>query len=145
LIVGGLMLSTTIIASSFTTGDTMTYSTRAVIANSLGRIDEIITARAGFSGARLGPDGLPGVTNGYFSAGEYARLRPQLLAVPGVAAVAPAVSETVSLVDATSHQSKSKLTLIALPLDYDPTFGALLSLDGRPLTLADAGSDGIYV
>ena len=145
LIVTGLMLSTAIITSSLTTGDTMSFSARSIIADSLGRIDEIIVAQTGGEGARLGPDGLAGVTNGEFSADQYAALRPRLLAIPGVAGVAPALSEVVSLVDATSRQSKEKVTLIALPPDYDPTFGAITSLDGRPLTLAQLGPGEIYL
>lgn len=145
LIVSGLMLSTAIITSSFTTGDTMTYSTRAVIAASLGRVDEVIVTRSRFDEARLGPDGLPGITNGYFAASEFDRLRPQLQAIPNVAGVTPALSEAVSLVDATSKQSKTKVTLIALPNAYAPAFGSLVDLEGRAASLGALGSDEIYL
>lgn len=145
LIVGGLMLSTAIISSSFTTGDTMAFSTRSVIAASLGRVDEIILTRSGYDEAHLGPDGLPGVTSGYFPASTYAQLRPRLAAIPGVAGVTPAISEAVSLVDATSKQSKTQVTLIALPTDYNPTFGLLVGLDGSTTTLTALGGDELYL
>ncbi|HEY8744242.1 MAG TPA: FtsX-like permease family protein, partial [Chloroflexota bacterium] len=145
LIISGLMLSTAIITSSFTTGDTMAYSTRAIIAASLGRIDEIIVTRSGYDEARLGPDGLPGVTNGYFPASRFDQLSPQLQSIPGVAGVAPAISESVSLVDATSKQSKTKVTLLALPPNYSAAFGLLVGLDGRSAPLAALAGDEIYV
>ncbi len=145
LIVSGLMLSTAIITSSFTTGDTMAYSTRAIIAASLGRIDEIIVTRSGFDEARLGPNGLPGVTNGYFPSSRFDQLGPQLQAIPGVAGVAPAISESVSLVDATSKQSKTKVTLLALPANYSAAFGLLVGLDGRSAPLTALAGDEIYV
>lgn len=145
LIIGGLMLSTAIIASSFTTGDTMAFSTRSLIAASLGRVDEVIVTRSSYDETHLGPDGLPGITNGYFAAAKYDQVRQQLQAIPNVAGVTPAISEAVSLVDATSKQSRTKVTLLALPVDVSAAFGVLAGLDGRPAPLSALADDQIYV
>src|SRR5438046_3195388 len=45
LIVAGLMLGTTIIASALATGDTMNHSIRATATRQLGQTDEIVAAR----------------------------------------------------------------------------------------------------
>lgn len=145
LIVVGLGLSTAIVSSSFSTGDTMTYTARSLIADTLGRVDEVIVSLSLGRDRRLGPDGLSGLTTGYFSQSDYDRLRPGLLAIPGVAGVTPAISESVSLVDASSQQSKSQVTLIGLPVDYDLAFRRLVRLDDRVATLAELGPDELYL
>ena len=60
LIVAGIMISTLIMAASFGTGDTLTFSIRQAVVDGLGTIDEfVLSARAGendqFGGAAYVP------------------------------------------------------------------------------------------
>ncbi len=145
LIVAGLMLSTSIITSSMATGDTMSYAARDLVAQSLGRVDEVIVGDLARRNVQISPEGLSGATNGYFGSARYDALRPALLAIPGVAGVAPAIVQQASLIDRTSGQSKTSVTVLALPPGYDPAFGALLDLDGHALSLAGLGPDEVLL
>src|SRR5579871_3736388 len=57
LIVFGLMLSSVIVTSAFSTGDTISYSIRAEAVKGLGAIDEIVSART--SRSVSGPTYIP--------------------------------------------------------------------------------------
>ncbi len=145
LIVLGLMLSTAVVSSSFATGDTMSYTARSLVADTLGRVDEVVVSFSRGRGARLGPNGLSGLSTFYFDESEYTTLRPKIKALQGVAGVTGAIVEQASLVDRTSRQSKTAVTVIGLPIDYDPAFGRLVTLDGTEMTLGQLGPDEVYV
>src|SRR3954451_4117546 len=42
LVVAGLALGTAVVTSALFTGDTMTYTVRSLVADSLGRVDEVV-------------------------------------------------------------------------------------------------------
>src|SRR5262245_21969142 len=100
LVVAGLMLGTAVVASALFTGDTMTHTVRALVADSLGRVDEVVVQ------TRISPRGQNRrwfealataapltAASGYFAA----TLADRLDAVPGdgkaVAALVPAIVE----------------------------------------------------
>jgi putative ABC transport system permease protein len=111
LVVLGLMLGTAIVAAAMGTGDTIALTVRSTVLESLGETDEVVSVR--------GAD-----TTGLAAAGEETGapwLDESVLAtVDGVVAgsalvdgVAPAVVETVAVLDETTRQAEPRLTLFA--------------------------------
>src|SRR3954451_4422687 len=111
LIVLGLMLGTTIIASALLTGDTMATTVRGSVLRSLGTTDEVVIA--GTSAGIAGTDPSLTAQRPYFAADR------ALTAVRGAAAslpvdnVAAAIVEPVAAQDTTARTTDPKVTLFA--------------------------------
>src|SRR5579884_283974 len=151
LVVAGLALGTAVVSSALFTGDTMSYTVRALVADSLGRGDEVVVQM------RLSPgnqnrrwfealvNGAP-LTAGssYFDAAVVSRLQAALRPGSAVVALAPAIVEQAALVDLTSQQMVANANVLALPADYPAVLGALARPSGEPLALGALGPDELY-
>ena len=137
LIVVGLMLSTLIITTALSTGDTVAYSIRAGVAEGLGRIDEAVTNQPGAT--------IHGGPASYFSADLAPRVAGALRGNPGVAAVSAASLESVSVIDTTSRQSKAKVAILGVPADVAGDLGSLSAVDGSNATMAQLGPGEVYL
>ncbi len=123
LVVAGLALGTAIVTSALFTGDTMTYTVRSLVADSLGRVDEVVVQ------SWLGPraqnrrwmealaQGAP-LTAGssYFDLAVFERLIATRDPDGAVAALVPAIAEQVTLVDRTTQQLILNANLIGIPV-----------------------------
>ncbi len=140
LIVAGLMLGTTIIASALATGDTMSTTIRSSILQAYGQTDEIISSQS------VSTDAPPGLGT-----------RPTMLSetvVPWVVmaakadrdidGVTPAIVEPIAMQAARSRQTEPRVNLFTA----DPTmmngFGTIHGRDG-PVTLAALGPHQLYL
>ncbi len=152
LVVAGLALGTTVVTSALFTGDTMTYTVRSLVADSLGRVDEVIVQswlgvrgqnrrwiEAIAQGAPLTAGG------GYFDAAIHERLTAGLSPDSPVAALVPAIVEQGTLVDLTTQQLVVNANVLGLPADFPAVLGALAAPDGAPLALARLGRDAVYI
>jgi len=134
LIVIGLMLATVIITSALGVGDTISYSLRSGYVQSLGPVDELVGTQSGFSN---------GATS-YFPVGITTQIRQRLAAVP-VAGVAPSIVETVAIQDLTTRQTKARMGILGVPVDYPAAFSGITSTDGTPVSLSGLAANHVYL
>lgn len=135
LIVLGLMLATLIITAAFVTGDTLSYSIRAVAVEGMGEIDEVIQTAAGSVGPR------------YFKMERCELLAEELAGYPLVDRLLPAVGESAPVVNLTRRRSLNRIQIMGLrPEDaWVLPRGELTSPDGLPLQLEALGADEVYL
>ena len=107
LIIIGLMLSTVIITSAFGTGDTIVYTLRSLATRSMGNTDEVVDSGITATGS---PN--------YFQYSRFEELRDGLLDYDKVDAVVPSILEIAPLIDMTTRQNASRVTLFAPDSDY---------------------------
>jgi putative ABC transport system permease protein len=121
LIVLGLMLGTTIVASALATGDTMSYTIRSEALTAMGQVDEIVSAR----GTNVDVDADIGQATGarYLDATTAAEVVTAARASGLVDAVAPAIGEQVSVRAPRSGQIEPRVTLFAAAADDARAFG----------------------
>src|SRR5689334_11013392 len=143
LIVVGLMLGTTIIASALATGDTMNHSIRATATKQLGATDEIVAARgaaddiSGELGAATG--------TGYFPERTAAKVERAL--APGNLAdgVTGAILEDVALQSPLQRQTEPSVTLFAPDPARMTGFAPIRSTGGGTVTLDELGTGEAYL
>ena len=152
LAVAGLALGTAVVASALFTGDTMTYTVRSLVADSLGRVDEVVVP------ARITPGaqnrrwlealvaGAP-LTAGanYFDARRHTALAAALPPGSPIAALVPAIVEQGALIDRTTQQLALNVTVLALPRDTPPVLGPPAGPDGIPLPFAPLAPGAVYL
>src|SRR6185437_5543541 len=133
LIVFGLMLATTFVASSLAVDDTITLAVRTVAVYNLGRVDEDVT-------------GGVGPLNLY--AQEAASPVTQALAYdPAVAGIAPALVAPNTLVaDETAREVRGGVAAIGMQPDHAGVLGALTdTTTGAPRPLQALGASEVYL
>ncbi len=143
LIIVGLMLSTVIVTSAFSTGDTVSYTIRSATITNLGNIDESVSA----SGAQLGRLGAGGglVAAIYLPVSVQQRIRAALAGNASVDGVTGVVARNIPLQDLTSGQTKNQNVLAGIPSNYPAAFGPLTTVGGTPVTLSQLGPDEVYI
>ncbi len=142
LIVFGLMLSSIIVTSAFSTGDTISYSIRSLAVSGLGAIDEIVSASQSAQGSANGARGSAGAA--YFPVSVIDRVRKAINSqdVDGIVGV---IAQPAPLQDSTSHQTKANTLLVGLPSNYPPAFGPLTALDGTTVSLSQLAPGQVYL
>src|SRR6185437_12130852 len=129
LIIVGLMLSTVIITSAFSTGDTVSYSIRNATIKNLGYIDESVTSTGtGQNAAAAG-----GVA--YIPAAVQKKVLAILAANQNVDGYTTVLARGAALQDTTSGQTKNQNVLAGLPANVPSTFGPLTSSTGAVVTI----------
>ena len=139
LIVIGLTLATIIITSAFGTGDTITYSIRSAAVDQLGQIDETLRVAQNADGASSDIRGVQ-----YFPIGEFSRLRDSLRGYEAIDGLTPAIVESAPLVDVTSQQNKSRVSVFGLLPDGDSLF-VPAGPDGQRVDLGSLAANEVYV
>ncbi|MDP9371294.1 MAG: FtsX-like permease family protein, partial [Chloroflexota bacterium] len=154
LIVFGLTLSTTVLGAAFGTGDTITYTLRALVTESLGTVDEVIVInppRTGDAerarsllqgGGTFG--GLRASDLGFFAAGEADRLREATRESRAIAALEPAIADQVTVIHGETQQLQTAVALLAIRTPPE-AFGTLRSGEGAPLRLEDLAPDEVVL
>src|SRR5690348_4038806 len=130
LIVTGLMLATTIIASALTTGDTMNRTVRSAVIESLGRTDELVSAR----GTENDPAQQLGTSSSvdYFPQSLVPAVERALRGTGLVDGVAPAIVEPIAIQDATTRRTEARVSLFATPPASMRGFGTIRDRSGHP-------------
>jgi putative ABC transport system permease protein len=147
LIVGGLMLGTTIIASALASGDTMSHTIRSAAIESLGATDEIVSAQ----GAEIdfGRDTMVslGEATGvdYFSEDLVPTITHELLRSDRFDGVAPAIIEPVAVQNVTKRQNEPRVTLFASSGPHLAAFGDIRTVRGQVVSLDDLSPGQIYL
>jgi putative ABC transport system permease protein len=143
LIVTGLMLGTTIIASALVTGDTMSRTVRSTVFRSLGQTDELVSVRGAEQAAALAEDS--GTRVRYMSERDVAAVERALRRTGLVDGVTPAIIEPVAVQDLTSRRTESRVTLFGSDPARMAGFGAIRTTAGRTVALTQLGAGEIYI
>ena len=143
LIVTGLMLGTTIIASALASGDTMSHTIRMSAIQSLGSTDELISVR----GANVNTDVSLGEATGvdYFGEDVVPLITHELLRSRHFDGAAPAIVEPVAVQDLTARQNEPRVTLFASSSPSLQAFGPIRTQQGQVVTLDDLRAGEVYL
>jgi putative ABC transport system permease protein len=143
LIVLGLMLGTTIVASALASGDTMSNTIRSSAVESLGNTDVLVSAKGADVdvtvplGQATGVDYVPEIV--------LTRITGELLKSPHFDGVAPAIIEPVAVQDVTSRQNEPRVTLFASDAAGLAAFAEIRSQRGPIVRLDDLVSNEVYL
>jgi putative ABC transport system permease protein len=111
LIVVGLMLGTTIVATALTTGDTMNHTIRATAVRTLGQTDELVSAKGTELSLGTGLGSSTGVE--YFDEDVVEEIDSALAGTDLVDGVTPAIIEQVAAQAPEQRQTEPRVTLFA--------------------------------
>ena len=139
LVVVGLMLATAIIMSAFTTGDSMTYSVKSSVIQSLRSMDELIRVDEDselWENQAVADD---------FSDEIFTEIAAELDPDPDVDGLLPVVAETVAVVNLESQQFEANALITGLDPARASTFDEVLDTDGTPVDISSLGDDELYL
>ena len=134
LIVVGLMLGTTIVATALTTGDTMSHTIRGTAVATLGQTDELVSAKGTEVTLGTGLGSATGVE--YFDEGVVDRIDAALAGTDLVDGVTPAVIEQIAVQAPEQRQTEPRVTLFAADPARMDGFGTIEGAAGE-VTLGD--------
>src|SRR5918995_185646 len=146
LIVLGLMLGTTIIASALVTGDTMSHTIRTAAITSLGQTDELVSVRGAEVDTEVEVGGTTGIE--YFSEDVFPEIEYELLLGHEdlIDGVAPAIVEPLAVQSVTTRQSEPRVTLFASSQAHLGAFGEVRRhSDGEPQYLNDLRRGEVFL
>jgi putative ABC transport system permease protein len=142
LIVVGLMLGTAIVSAALTTGDTMSYSIRALAVDVLGQTDELVTAKGEEIEAAVDQQS----TNvEYFPERYVGEVRRALAGSPLVDGITPAIAESVAVQNPRSRQTEPRVTMAASDPASQGGFDVPRDEHGRAAPLTDLRPGEVYV
>ena len=139
LVVVGLMLATAIIMSAFTTGDSMTYSVKSSVIQSLRSMDELIRVDEDselWENQAVADD---------FSDEIFTEIAAELDPDPDVDGLLPVVAETVAVVNLESQQFEANALITGLDPARASTFDEVLDTNGTPVDISSLGDDELYL
>jgi putative ABC transport system permease protein len=143
LIVGGLMLGTTIIASALASGDTMSHTIRTSAIRSLGATDELVSVKGAEVDTAVPLGEATGVD--YFSEDVVPTITHELLRSEQFDGVAPAIIEPVAVQNVTTRQNEPRVTLFASSGPHLAAFGQIRTDRGQMVSLDDLRPGEIYL
>jgi putative ABC transport system permease protein len=135
LIVGGLMLGTTIIASALASGDTMSHTIRTSAIRSLGATDELVSVKGAEVDTAVPLGEATGVD--YFGEDVVPRITHELLRSNRFDGIAPAIVEPVAVQNLASRQNEPRVTLFASSGPHLAAFGQIRTDRGQVVSLSD--------
>ena len=142
LIVVGLMLGTTIVATALTTGDTMSNTIRGTAVASLGETDELVSVRGAEVDLGTGLGSATGVD--YFGEAVADRVEAAVAGTDLVDGVTPAIIEQVAVQAPGPRQTEPRVTLFAADPERMDGFGVIEGQDGA-VSLADLAGEEVFL
>ena len=138
LIVAGIMISTLIMAASFGTGDTLTFSIRKAVIDGLGTIDEfVLSARAGendqFGGAA------------YVPMERFTALQQELADYDGIDGLAPGLAEIAPTVNERASRSEGRMQIAGVNPATLQGFGGFSLEDGGEVRMEELGAQEVFI
>src|SRR5438105_2232991 len=123
VIVAGVMLSTVVIATAFTTGDAMTLTIRSLVTGSVGQVDEVVTnTQTDFTqvssrdlGNLLSGGTATQQTGDYFAYQQFVALRDGVRASRAIAGMLPAILRHAPVADGSDALAHPNVGLLAVP------------------------------
>ena len=138
LIVAGIMISTLIMAASFGTGDTLTFSIKKAVVDGLGTIDEfVLSAKAGetdqFGGAA------------YVPMERFESLQRELAGVDIIDGLAPGLAEIAPTVNERTSRSEGRMQIAGVNPDTLEGFGGFQLEDGSDAKMENLGPSEVFI
>ena len=138
LIVFGIMISTLIMAASFGTGDTLTFSIRKAVVDGLGTIDQIVlSARAGehdqFGGAS------------YVSVGRFNELQREIAGIDNIDGLAPGLAEIAPTVNQRTSRSEGRMQIAGVDPATLQGFGGFRLEGGGDVLIEDLALNEVFI
>lgn len=138
LIVAGIMISTLIMAASFGTGDTLTFSIRKAVVDGLGTIDEfVLSARAGendqFGGAA------------YVPIDRFTELQAELADVDSIDGLVAGLAEIAPTVNERTSRSEGRMQIAGVNPDTLDGFGGFQLEDGSDVRVEDLTLNEVFI
>ena len=138
LIIVGIMISTLIMAASFGTGDTLTFSIRKAVVDGLGTIDEfVLSARPGetdrFGGAA------------YVPVERFEAMQRELSGIDSIDGLAAGLAETAPTVNERTSRSEGRMQIAGVNPDTLQGFGGFRLQDGSDVRVNELGPDEIFI
>ena len=143
LIVVGLMLGTTIVATALTTGDTMSHTIRGTAVATLGQTDELVSAKGTEISLGTGLGSATGVE--YFDESVVAEIEDELAGSNLVDGITPAIIEQIAVQAPLQRQTEPRMTMFAADPERMEGFGVIEGSAGGPVSLADLESGEVFV
>jgi putative ABC transport system permease protein len=142
LIVVGLMLGTTIVATALTTGDTMSHTIRGTAVRTLGQTDELVSAKGTELSLGTGLGSATGVE--YFDEDVVEKIDAALAGTDLVDGVTPAIIEQIAVQAPAQRQTEPRVTLFAANPARLDGFGPIEGTAGE-VTLHDLQGDEVFL
>jgi putative ABC transport system permease protein len=145
LIVIGLMLSTLIIATAFSIGDTVSYSITSQVYNHLHSIDEVVRVKTGDNADEN--NGRASITApAPISDAQASGLVQKFRAINGVDGVLPFIRSSVPMSNPRASLTEPLNVLVGVDAASMKGFESdIQSTDGKQLSIGDLAADEIYV
>ena len=134
LIVVGLMLSSVIIATSLGIGDTVRYSVRSVVFESLGNADEVIT---GPGKVLFGDE--------YFEYSKFKDVQNIISQNSNIDAVLPYIEISLPAENDESGLAESNVTVRGIEETLSDNFDTLKNLDGATVSINSLQAGEVYI
>ena len=138
LIIVGVMLSTVIISAAFGTGDTISFSIRSEVLDSLKTIDEVIIP------ARAEADDSFGSAP-YVPYQRFEELRAELVEFEEIDGLAPQIGESVPAVNLRTSQSEGSMRVAGVAPELLEGFGTFKLTSGEDVRLDDLLDGEAYI
>jgi putative ABC transport system permease protein len=151
LIVTGLMLATVLFSAAFTTGETLTNSLRTQALENIGRVDVVVKAEQPESGSAVafGPGAgaaqAPDTRERYVDAKLADEIRKRLAGEESVVGVAPLAKESVPVTAPKTDLSEPQVDVLGVDASSMRGFDRLTTATGEVLSVADLGSNEVYL
>src|SRR5688500_6061604 len=143
LIVVGLMLGTTIVATALTTGDTMSHTIRGAAVATLGQTDELVSARGAEINLGTGLGSATGIE--YFDESVVDEIDRELAGTDLVDGITPAIIEQVAVQAPLQRQTEPRVTMFAADPERMAGFGTIVGSDGKAVSLRQLGSGQVFL
>ena len=138
LIVVGIMISTLIMAASFGTGDTLTFSIRKAVVDGLGTIDEIVLSARPGEGDQFGGAA-------YVPMERFTTLQQELAGVSEIDGLAPGLAETAPTVNDRTSLSEGRMQIAGVNPATLQGFGGFRLLDGSEVRVEDLAPGEVFI
>ncbi len=138
LIVVGIMISTLIMAASFGTGDTLTFSIRKAVVDALGSIDEIVLSARPGEGDQFGGAA-------YVPMERFTALQQELVGVSEIDGLAPGLAETAPTVNDRTSLSEGRMQIAGVNPATLEGFGGFRLLDGSEVRVEDLALGEVFI
>ena len=138
LIIVGSMLSAVIVAAAFGTGDTISFSIRNGALESLGAVDEVVTA------VRTDED-FGSIAPPYFPREQFDRLAEHLQGSNDVDGLVPYITEILPVFNVNTSLSEGQANLVAPDPAHMEGFDLVQVDPGQPARLENVGPGQVYI
>ena len=138
LIIVGIMLSTLITSAAFGTGDTLSFSIRQEVLQSLGAIDEVVVASRATADDSFG-------SAPYIPLERFEEIERELEGLDSIDGLTPQIGEAAPTVNLTTSLSEGRMRVVGIPPDRLEGFGAFTLVSGGEAPLEALARDEVYI